>query len=189
MITLQEILEIEETMKKAFLLLALIYVCSVVYSQETEETEEIKKTKEVRQTRVNEIKVGFQLPVFMLPEISYERLIKNNFGLGLSAGLFLWQNIDFGESAVYIMPYGRYYYFKPFLIEANTVIANVRSNSNGTWDTVYGMGLAPGAKFSLGKNWIGEITLGAGFLFGNSYSEGEKTAMYYRLGISFGKKF
>jgi len=71
----------------------------------------------------------------------------------------------------------------------NTVIANIRSNSNGTWDTVYGMGLAPGAKFSLGKNWFGEISLGAGLLFGNSYSEGEKTAMYYRFGISFGKQF
>jgi len=96
-------------MRKAFLLLALCYVCSVVFSQETEETEELKqKTKEVRQTRVNEIKIGSQLPVFILPEISYERLMKNNFGLGLSTGLWLWQNIDLGEAAVYIMPYGRY---------------------------------------------------------------------------------
>ena len=178
------------TMRKAFLLLALCYVCSVVFSQETEETEELKqKTKEVRQTRVNEIKIGSQLPVFILPEISYERLMKNNFGLGLSTGLWLWQNIDLGEAADYIMPYGRYYFFKPFFFEANTVLANVRSNSNGTWDTVYGMGLAPGAKFSLGKYWIGEISLGSGFLFGNSYSEGGKTAMYYRFGISFGKQF
>jgi len=177
-------------MKKAFLLLVLFHVCSVAFSQETEETKEIKqKTKEVRPTRVNEIKVGFQLPVFILPEISYERLIKNNFGLGCSAGLWLWQNIDFGEAAVFVMPYGRYYFFKPFFIGANTVIANIRSNSNGTWDTVYGMGLTPGAKFFLGNNWIGEISLGAGFLFGNSHSEREKTAMYYRLGISFGKQF
>jgi hypothetical protein len=74
-------------------------------------------------------------------------------------------------------------------MEANTVIANVRSNSNGTWDTVYGTGLAPGAKFYLGHNRIGEISVGAGFLFGNSYSDGDKTAMYYRFGISFGKQF
>jgi hypothetical protein len=177
-------------MKKAFLLIVLFYVSLVMFSQETEETEAIRQeTKEVKQTRGNEIKVRFQFPIFILPEISYERLIKNNFGLGFSTGLWLWQNIDFGEAAVYIMPYGRYYLFKPFFIEANTVLANVRSNSNGTWDTVYGMGLAPGAKFSFGKNWIGEISLGAGFLFGNSYSESGKTAMYYRLGISIGKQF
>ena len=177
-------------MKKTFILLVLFYVCSVVVSQETEEITEIKReTKEVRQTKVNELKVGFQLPIFILPEISYERLIKNNFGLGFSTGLWLWQNIDMGEAAVHIMPYGRYYYYKPFFIEVNTVLANIRSNSNGTWDTVYGMGLAPGAKFFLGNNWLGEISLGAGFLFGNSYSEGDKTAVYYVCRISFGKQF
>jgi len=86
------------------------------------------------------------------------------------------------------MPYGRYYFFKPFFIEANTVLANVMSNSNGNWDTVYGMGLAPGAKFSLKNNWTGEISLGGGFLFGYSYSLGNP-AMYFICRISFGKRF
>ena len=176
-------------MKKALLFLALFNVCSVVFSQETEETTEKKQeTKEVRRTRINELRIGANLPLFFVPEISYERTIKNNFGLGVSTGPWLLQTVDTGEAAVYIMPYGRYYFFKPLFIEANTVLVNIMSNSSGSWDTVYGMGLAPGAKFSLKHNWTGEFSLDAGFLFGYSYSSGNP-AMYFLFRISFGIQF
>ena len=175
-------------MKKVLLFLALFNVCSVVFSQETEETTEIKQeTKEVRRTRVNELRIGANLPLFFAPEFSYERIIKNNFGLGVSAGPWLLQTVDPGEAAVYIMPYGRYYY-KPLFIEANTVLASVAPDSGRNWDTVYGMGLAPGAKFSLKHNLTVETSLGAGFLFGYSYSSGNP-AMYCLFRISFGIQF
>ena len=176
-------------MKKALLLLALLNVCFVVFSQETEETEEIKQeTKQVKRTTQNEIRFGIHLPLFFVPEFSYERTMKKNFGLGVSAGPWLLQTVDAGEAAVYIKPYGRYYFFKPFFIEANTVLANVMHDSLSSWDIVYGMGLAPGAKFFLRNNWTVEIDLGAGFLFGYSYSLGDP-AMYFFCTISFGKQF
>ena len=174
-------------MKKAILLFALFNVCCVVFSQETEGTTEIKQeTKEVRRTRLNEIRIGANIPLFFLPEISYERTIKHNFGLGISTGPWLLQTVDVGEAAVYVMPYGRSYFFKPFFIEANTVLANIPDYSS--WDAFYGIGLAPGAKFSLKNNWTGEISLGAGFLFGDSYSFGNP-AMYFLCRISFGIRF
>ena len=176
-------------MKKALLLLALLNVCSVVFSQETEETTETKQeTKEERRTRVNELRIGIPIPLFFAPEFSYERTLKNNFGLGVSAGPWLLQTVDQGEAAVYIMPYGRYYYYKPLFIEANTVLASVAPDFGRNWDTVYGIGLAPGAKFSLKHHWTGETSLGAGFLFGSSYAS-ENPAMYFLFRISFGIRF
>jgi len=179
-------------MKKVLLFFALINVCSAVFSQETEETQETteikQETKEVRRSRVNELRIGVNLPLYFVPEISYERTIKNKFGLGVSTGPWLLQNVDLGEAAVFIMPYGRYYFFKPLFIEANTVLANIRSNSNGSWDTIYGIGLASGAKFSLKHNFTVETSLGAGFLFGYSYSS-ENPAMYFLFRISFGIQF
>ena len=168
-------------MKKTFLLLALLCVCSVIFSQETEEVGQV--TKDEKQTKVNEIKVNF---ILWLPfEISYEQLLKNNVGLGVSAGLTFFQTIDPGEVMYYIMPYGRYYY-KFIFVEANTILGRQYLDHYDPV-TVYGLGLAVGPKFSLGKNWTIEVSLGGGPLFGYSYDK--KVEYYFRAGISFGKRF
>jgi len=186
-------------MKKIFLLLTLLCICFVTFSQETEEIKQA--TKDVKQTKVNEIKFSFQLPLFIIPtEISYERLLKNNIGLGVSAGMTFEQTVDPGEVMFFIMPYGRYYY-KSIFIEANTILGYQYQDSSDPI-TVYGIGLAAGLKFSLGKNWFTEIFLGGGPLYGQSdcnlYIDPRgydnvnctpKVNYYYRIGFSFGKRF
>lgn len=154
--------------------------------------------------KLNEVKLNLGTTIFGLyPELSYERIINEDFGVGASAGI--------GLGSDYIMnfaftPYARWYfggnaanlqkYGAGFFIEANGSLfsqriqktyftstdgyASVTSNSEDAFGA--GLGLGIGWKYLSKNNWVGEFLLGVGRDFINE-------GAYPRGGITIGKRF
>lgn len=142
-----------------------------------------------------------------LPEINYERIIDENFGLGLAAAVSLEDVEDSNLRSLFLV-YGRLYLGndKPatgFYIEGNTGLVlqkainyydetyyysgyNYSSSAYGTSKTYSGLGIgvAAGYKFITKNDWVGEFSLGVGRVFGNRVIDA-----YPRVGISIGKRF
>jgi len=162
-------------------------MCCVCFSLFSQETEKIKT--EAR----NEIKVNLLMTLLSFPDISYERVLGNSFGLGLSVGI----PIESGYNAKYrILPYSRFYFgeslIKSFFIEANIGIEGRKIDSASWIDGNYifskttnaaevGIGVAVGYKYINRNNFIGEVFLGVGRTFDDGY--------YPRIGVSIGKQF
>lgn len=145
--------------------------------------------------RANEVKLNIATTIFGLyPEISYERIINEDFSVGGSAGIGLnndymlkfaitpYARWFFGGSSVNLQKYGA-----GFFIEANASVLshndyNSEYNDRNLDDVGAGLGLALGWKYVSKNNWVGEIYGGAGNDFVNDYA-------YPRFGITIGKRF
>lgn len=145
--------------------------------------------------RANEIKLNLATTIFGLyPEISYERVINEDFSIGGSAGIGLDNSymLDYA-----ITPYARWFFGGSstnlqkhgagFFIEVNaSVLSHNDHNSEyydrKLYDVGAGAGLALGWKYVSKTNWVGEVFGGAGRDFVNSNA-------YPRMGITLGKRF
>lgn len=157
----------------------------------------------------NEIRLNLFQSVLGLPEINYERILEDNFGVGFYAAYSLENEYDTSLRSL-LMGYGRLYLgnYKPavgFYIEGNTGLVLQESyysytetpyyssssyypyqyNSNPRLYAGLGIGVAAGYKFLTKNNWVGEFSLGIGRVFGNNVI----VEAYPRLGISIGKRF
>ena len=152
------------------------------------------QSKPLKQQGANEIRANIVVSIAGLPELSYERLLADNMGVGLSFALS-FEKIEDMKIRSIILPYYRIYFGKKkaagFFIEGNTAIVaqkeNIYSESTDkitNSSTNFGLGVTLGAKLLAGKGFLGEIYLGGGRLFGNSITGG-----YPRLGVSLGKRF
>ncbi|MET3113488.1 hypothetical protein AAKU52_001213 [Pedobacter sp. CG_S7] len=144
----------------------------------------------------NEIKLNLLYMVLGMPEVSYERLIDDNMGVGISAMVSLIDDPDLRFSV--IADYRLYFGNKKangFFIEGNMGLVSQRYysyyyNDNGysNLDMVdkvqLGLGAACGAKFLARNGLFGEAYVGAGRLLGN---DGDQ--YYPRVGITIGKRF
>jgi len=170
-------------MKKVWLTIALFCVCFSMFSQETEK---------IKSEAKNEIKVNLLMTLFSFPDISYERILGNSFGFGLSAGIPIENDFD---TKYRILPYSRFYFgeslIKSFFIEANIGIEGYKKYSY-SWSENYshsetknaldlGIGVAVGYKYVNSKDFIGELFLGVG--------RTSNDRAYPRVGISIGKQF
>ncbi|SFR32835.1 hypothetical protein SAMN04490243_0561 [Robiginitalea myxolifaciens] len=173
-------------MKRNSLLLAFaLLFCCVGFAQEEETTSDQPR---------DEIKVNMLFALAEVPELTYERLLSEDTGLGVSVG-FTWN--DDIEYKLGIVPFYRFYfgdgYARGFFLEANTFFGSVAQyDYDFTTDMeitenefTFGLGIAAGAKFLTSKNWIGEIYLGVGRYFNGSLG----VEAYPRIGIVFGKRF
>jgi hypothetical protein len=159
-----------------------------------------KEAEAIGQGGNNEIKLNLLYTVIGIPEISYERLLKDNMGVGVSifAAIDKRQDYDFA-----VIPHFRVYFgakkASGFFIEGNATV--ITSNSDNRYiiingNTVYsdpslkttnfGLGAAAGAKFLTRNGFTGEIFLGLGRIFGNDNAGLEG---YPRSGITIGKRF
>ncbi len=182
-------------MKKNLLTLMLLCLISCVYAQET------KKDEAQKATGNNEIRLNLLNSIIGIPELSYERIFKDNSGIGLSVLVGIDDNTDYKFG---VIPYYRIYFGNSqkkatgFFIEANTAIMQVKDDRiylidmNG-YDysyrdesvTNFGLGAAAGGKFLTKSGFVGEVYLGVGRFFnGNSNVEA-----YPRIGITIGKRF
>ena len=144
----------------------------------------------------NELKVNILYTLFEVPEISYERMLGPDGGLGISVGFAIDEDIGYRLG---ILPYYRFYFGKEyasgFFLELNTILASVREEEfigfGGSYyaeETRFtaGLGVAAGVKFLTAKNWVGEVYLG----FGRYLSSDSNLDLGYpRLGITLGKRF
>ena len=155
----------------------------------------------------NEIRLNLFQSVLGLPEINYERIIDENFGLGFAAAVSLEDVQDSNLRSLFLV-YGRLYLGnnKPatgFYIEGNTGLvlqkatnyySNYNNNNNYNPYTSssadsktysgLGIGVAAGYKFITKNDWVGEFSLGVGRVFGNRVIDA-----YPRVGITIGKRF
>ena len=166
-------------MKKIFIPIFLSFFNSLYFSQTVND-----KFK-------NEIKAN----VFL--EVSYERLLRNNFSLGVFGmkNYIKNLNMDFMFS-----PYARYYFGKKdhggFFVDLHGGYVNRKKESieDTTYkESTFGMGFSLGNKFLFRNNFTGEIFVGVGDQVGNKVEYGKLIGgfelFYPRLGIVAGYRF
>ncbi|MDG1570952.1 hypothetical protein OZ410_01380 [Robiginitalea sp. M366] len=141
----------------------------------------------------NELKVNLLMGVLEYPEFSYERLTGQDGAVGVSIGFAANKDIDY---RFFVMPYYRVYFGKVkstgFFLEVNSQLASVREwdyidfsgPGEETTSLAFGMGAAAGGKFLSGSGWIGEVYIGVGRYFQDTYEWG-----YPRVGITVGRRF
>lgn len=185
-------------MKKLSTLLIVLLVSTSIFAQQ-------RRTKSVMgwhlakddpiALRTNEVKLNLATTIFGLyPEISYERILNEDFSVGASAGIGLNHDYPLDFS---ITPYARWFfggtstnlqkYGAGFFIEATGSVFSHNENERELYqesskDVGAGLGLALGWKYVSKNNWVGEVYGGAGRDFVNDYA-------YPRFGITLGKRF
>jgi len=193
---------------KKVLLTGLILICTLAsYAQQSDTLKNSiqKKAEAMGHGGNNELKINLLLTVIGMPEISYERIVEDNMGVGLSvfAGLDDSQEYNWG-----LIPHYRLYFgakkASGFFIEGNAAIINFRDYyyyihpaidyapgylppPTKTSTTSFGLGAAAGAKFLTRNGFLGEAYLGVGRTFGENSSSSIEA--YPRIGITIGKRF
>lgn len=153
-------------------------------------------------SKKNELKLNLPTTIFLLhPEITYERILNEDFGVGASLG-FNPGSDDYPINFM-LAPFARWYfggnsvsmqkYGAGLFIELNgglfsrelTSFELVDDNFN-TWTDKNtfgaGLGMAFGWKYLTTNNWVAEVYFGAGRDFINNNA-------YPRMGITIGKRF
>ena len=194
---------------KKLITLFLITSASLFASAQNIDPAVKEKSSLLKQLGENEIRFNVPMAIAGLPELSYERFVADNMGIGFSAAISA-EKYDKMPMRCYIMPYYRLYFGEKkasgVFIEGNLGMFNQKGYvlSNDTTlqhITNLGFGAAVGLKLLARNGFIGELTAGAGRIFGSTinkrkvdnrnqdyYSYGERN-FYLRLGITLGKRF
>jgi len=184
--------------QKFFVLLMCFTIVSVVAQEE----------KEVQTTK-NELKLNTIPTLLSFFDVSYERLLSDDQGLGTTLAFSLGAN-DFYNFM--LTPYYRFYFGEKraagFFMEANASVFSEKVYDYGYdyFDSdldeyVYvegegglnklgaGLGLAVGGKFLSKNGWVAEIYAGFGRNFINHDDDYYISEMYPRWGVTLGKRF
>lgn len=190
---------------KKLLLCSLLMGATLMASAQTDSLSKSiqKKSEAIGHGGNNEVKINLLMSVIGIPEITYERLIGDNMGLGITGGYAFEDNIDYRFA---IMPHYRLYFGSKkangFFIEGNMALIGTRSeiyhylessyyppggynSRSGKTYTNFGLGAAAGAKFLTRNGFLGEAYLGVGRVMG----ERRYIQEYPRIGITIGKRF
>jgi len=142
----------------------------------------------------NELKANLIGLALGLPEISYERILKQKKGVGLSAFISPEKNTEYNFG---IIPYFRWYLGKPkllmFFVEGNMAAiygeGNLFSNNGSSYvvKDMWGIGLgaAVGVKVLQRRSFVIEGFFGKGKALGATRS----FRLYDRVGLTVGKAF
>ena len=194
-------------MKKQ-ILFAIIMASSLLAFAQTDSISKAVKAKSeaIGHGGNNEIRVNLLYTVIGIPELTYERLLEDNMGVGISVAVNLSDENVFGSKFNYIVtPHYRLYFgakkANGFFIEGNAGVVSYKeydysrlayesypanfdfSSLNKTY-TKFGLGVAGGAKFLTRNGFLGEAYLGLGRVFGSKSIDA-----YPRMGLSIGKRF
>lgn len=180
-------------MKKAFFLWLALFNFSLAIAQQGSDSQELY-------VRKNELTIN---PIFLLVipniNISYERLINSDFGLGIDAMLTLNSKISVKSQ---FSPYGRMYFGKKyasgFFIETFLPITTADKNSGFNYTeetnssskdkdvrTHVGIGFGVGVKRLVKRNLLFQTSLGLGRLFGNFNNEVTPFSIKFMLGMGY----
>ncbi len=188
-------------MKKFLFVFSLIFLsrAGIVCAQKAGSPEASDSLKSVVAGK-NELKLNLRYGVLGIAELTYERILGDNSGIGLSVAA------RFDDDSNYkfiLLPYYRMYFGKMqasgFFIEANAGLFShedgydftysengviVNSGSYSVSENSFGMGVAAGGKFLNKNGFFGEGYLGLGRMFNS-----ELEVNYPRWGITLGKRF
>lgn len=182
-------------MKKIIGLAAMLIVFS--FSTFSQNNNQYNADNEYAYFPKYEIRLNLLTSVFGIPEINYEYFVQDNFGLGLA----LQASVEDFTKTSYragVIPYGRLYFGQVsnsgFFIEGSaglvfekyieTYWIQEQSTVLTKDETNFGIGVALGYKFLTKNDWVGDVSLGAGRIFGHT-----NFGAYPRFGISIGKRF
>lgn len=168
---------------KTIILTSALFIFSFVCFGQTERSANLSQ-----EALKHEIRVNAAYFIAGLPEISYERILSDESGVGISMGAAIDKDIEY---TFFLTPFYRFYFGKKraagFFVEANSNLY-AQEIHNDPSDNVMGLGLgfALGGKFMTKGGWVAELLAGAGrnFLNTDLIEEG-----YPRLGVSIGKRF
>ncbi len=183
-------------MKKYFILIIISLVSFSVFSQRPvrDNYSRSQDNAVLYDFPRNEIRANLLMSVMGYPTIDYEYFVEDNFGVGLSGAISLLTE-NGSEYRGMLSPYGRLYFgsmaTEGFFIEGSvssvfynrSIYNNNEVSSTKKITPEFGLGVAVGYKILTRNNWVGELLLGAGRTFKESYD------VYPRLGISIGKRF
>ena len=195
---------------KKLLLCSLLMGAALMASAQTDSLSKSiqKKSEAIGHGGKNELKLNLLMTVIGIPEITYERLIGDNMGLGITAGFALEHKVDYRYA---VTPHYRLYFGSKkangFFIEGNMALIGTRDEiydhlessyyptggyyqggfhrRYGKTYTSFGLGAAAGAKFLTRNGFLGEAFLGVGRVMG----ERRYIQEYPRIGITIGKRF
>lgn len=186
-------------MKKTIFITGLVFVTATIFAQ--------SKNSSVKDSLnyfgKNEIKLNVASAVAGFPELTYERFVEDNVGIGLSCAY----SLETPEKMIVrssFTPFSRIYFGKNnnsgFFIELSFSAVNQRDKgSTYYYDSLYnyvsvpydsgkktsvGFGAAVGLKFLTRNRILGELYAGGGRLFGESINGG-----FVRVGLCLGKRF
>lgn len=176
------------------LLLVLLILLSVTTTFAQTDTDIVD-----RRYGLNELKFNAGTALFELLELSYERILNNDMGVGMSASYSSMEGQDYRGS---ILPYFRFYPSEKqvasgFFLEANTGVVFsensgfIRVDQNGIFVVdderyvSYGFGVAVGGKFVSKTGLFGEIYGG----IGREFLDESFIEVYPRVGLNFGYRF
>ncbi|MDT4872512.1 hypothetical protein FQZ97_1076980 [compost metagenome] len=186
---------------KKLLFIALILICFLpAFAQKTDtlRTTIQKEAEALGHGGNNELKFNLAMAIAGMPEISYERLLEDNMGLGVSVMAGLDKDSEYNFS---LTPHFRLYFGQKkangFFIEGNATVVDFSDRSMDYITlkddiryksyTKFGFGAAAGAKFLTRNGFLGEIYMGASRLFG--VSSASSYEVISRAGITIGKRF
>lgn len=189
-------------MKKIVLIILFIASSFWGYAQKIDSLKNSiqKKVETIAHGGINELKYNLLSTIEGLPELTYERIIADNMGVGVAIAVGL------DNSAAYefgFTPYYRLYFGKKeasgLFIEGNTSIITLTDDyyaispqyPNGhtykSRATSVGLGAAAGVKFLTRNSFFIEAYIGFSKLIGDRI--GYYTGAVPRNGISIGKRF
>lgn len=157
----------------------------------------------IKKIKNQEIRFNVPLAIYGLPELSYERIVEENMGLGVSLSFAVDKPRDYmtdkGIPERWIIcSYYRLYFgekqARGFYVEGNMALASQKElngydyltskNLPSRTTTGFGFGAALGVKLITKNGYVGDFYAGWGRLFGdNIYNS------YPRLGICLGKRY
>jgi len=148
----------------------------------------------------NELKLNLVYGLFEIGELTYERILNNNMGVGFSGAYFFDEDSDIRALA---LPFFRFYtaddrQAQGFFIEANAGLVvsefnvitsydatNQRPNFSDEEFYAFGFGVAVGGKFVSASRLFGEVYGG----IGREFNENTSLEIYPRAGLSLGYRF
>lgn len=154
-----------------------------------------------KQNLHNEVKANLLGLAIGLPEISYERLINENMGVGVAVAAGIQNNKGYKEEYKFmITPHYHYYFGKKyangFFLEANATVfsddVDQADDGGVRKDKIYyGLGGGIGMKQIFGKGFVAELILSLGGKLNNNPAKDKGTdlGLYRRVGLSIGKRF
>jgi len=185
-----------------FIAVLLLSLNAFSQQQNTSTDANVTQTKSLNGIGNNELRINLLMSIIGLPELTYERYIADNMGVGLSVAVSLDKMENMSTRSI-ISPYYRLYFGNKkasgFFIEGNMALVRQKElDYNYYYDngvtyqselytrltTNFGFGGAIGVKLLARNGFVGEVYLGGGRLFGESIAEA-----YPRIGVSLGKRF
>ena len=176
-------------MKKTFVILIVTLLLSHnMFSQEDQ-------VAKLENENFNELKLNALFLILGALEVTYERTLNEESGIGLTVFLPLDNDVS-DEIKYYISPYYRFYfgnkYASGFFLEGFGMINSTNRDFNffeseDDFRTDFALGIGLGGKWITNSGFIGEINFGVGRnLFNNNNTDYEIIA---KGGISLGYRF